>query len=68
MRKDPNEWTNLAHNSKYAEVIAEHKKFLPKANRQPAPGSKNRILLYDKGKVNWQGDDIAADAPIPGLD
>jgi len=27
--KDPWEWTNLAKQSKYAEVIKEHKKWLP---------------------------------------
>ena len=68
MRKDPNEWANLAKDPKYGKVINRHKKFLPEINRKPAPGSKNRILLYDNGKVNWQGDDIASDAPIPGLD
>ena len=68
MRKDPNEWTNLAYDSKFAGVIAEHKKFLPKANRQPAPGSRARILTYVKGKVVWQGEEIKPNAPIPGLD
>ena len=68
MRKDPNEWTNLAHDSKYAEVITEHKNFLPKSNRQPAPGSRARILTYVKGKVVWQGEEIKPNAPIPGLD
>ena len=68
MRKDPNEWTNLAHDSKFASVIAEHKKFLPKSNRQPAPGSRARILTYVKGKVVWQGEEIKPKDPIPGLD
>ena len=68
MRKDSNEWDNLAHDSKYSQVIAEHKKFLPKSNRQPAPGSRARILTYVKGKVVWQGEEIKPNAPIPGLD
>ena len=68
MRKDSNEWDNLAHDSKDADVIAEHKKFLPTANRQPAPGSRARILTYVNGKVVWQGEEIKPNAPIPGLD
>jgi choline-sulfatase len=30
--KDPNEWTNLAGDTKYASVIAEHAKWIPKVN------------------------------------
>jgi arylsulfatase A-like enzyme len=68
MRKDPNEWNNLANNPKHAKVIARHKKFLPKNNRKPAPNSKHRILLYNNGKANWQGSDIDPEAPIPGIE
>jgi len=68
MRKDPNEWNNLAHDSKYAEVIAQHKKYLPKENRMPAPGSRSRILTYKDGKVIWQGEEVKPNDPIPGLD
>ena len=31
--KDPWEWTNLARQSKYADVIAEHKKWLPTSEK-----------------------------------
>ncbi|MEC9081773.1 MAG: sulfatase [Verrucomicrobiota bacterium] len=68
MRKDPNEWNNLANNPKHAKVIARHKKFLPKKNRKPAPNSKHRILLYKNGKANWQGTDIDPTTPIPGIE
>ena len=68
MRKDPNEWNNLAHDSKYAEVIAQHKKYLPKENRMPAPGSRSRILTYKDGKVIWQGEEVKPNDPIPGLE
>ena len=68
MRKDPNEWTNLASDPKLAKVIARHKQFLPKINRKPALGSKHRILLYDNGQVNWQGEQVKPTDPIPGLD
>ena len=68
MRKDPNEWENLARNPKFAEVIKEHQAFLPKINRKPAPGSSHRILTYEEnGKVIWQGSPVAPDEPIPGL-
>ena len=67
MRKDPNEWTNLASNPEYADVIAAHKKWIPKDNRKPAPGSAKRILVYEDGKANWEGKDILDDDPIPEL-
>jgi arylsulfatase A-like enzyme len=67
MRNDPNEWTNLIGNAKHAKVAAEHHKWLPKINRQPAPGSQHRILIYKDGKANWQGEDIGADEPIPEI-
>ena len=68
MRKDPNEWHNLAGDKKYFDIIAAHKKYLPKNNRPPAPNSRARILTYNKGKVIWQGEEIGPKAPIPGLD
>jgi len=68
MRNDPNEWHNLAKAPKFAKVINRHKKFLPKINRKPAPGSKHRILTYQNGKVIWQGEQVKPTDPIPGLD
>jgi arylsulfatase A-like enzyme len=67
MRRDPNEWHNLAGESKYADVISEHRQWLPKASAKPAPGSKHRILIYENGKVNWEGEDVGSDDPIPEL-
>ncbi len=67
MREDPNEWHNLAASPDLAGVIATHRRFLPKQNRKPAPGSRHRILIYEKGKVIWQGKEIGKNAPIPGL-
>jgi arylsulfatase A-like enzyme len=67
MRKDPNEWTNLAGDPKYADVIAEHRKWLPKTSAKPAPGSRSRILTYDNGKVVWEGVEVGPDDPIPEL-
>lgn len=67
MKADPNEWTNLAGEEKYSEVIAEHRKFIPKENRKPAEGSSHRILIYEDGKVNWEGKDIPEGAPVPEI-
>ena len=65
MVNDPNEWTNLAGDPKYADVIAEHKKWMPTGDLPPAPNSASRILIYENGKVNWEGEDIPEGAPIP---
>jgi len=67
MVNDPNEWTNLASDPKYADVLEEHRKFIPKGDLPPAPNSKNRILIYEDGKVNWEGNDVGADDPIPEI-
>ncbi len=66
MQADPNEWTNLAGDAEYAEVIEEHKRWLPES-KPPAEGSKIRLLLYEDGKVNWEGEDVPEGAPIPEL-
>ncbi|MCD6049834.1 MAG: betC 2 [Verrucomicrobia bacterium] len=67
MKADPNEWTNLAGDKKYAQVIAEHKKWLPKIDLPPAKGSANRVLTYDKatGDFVWEGKTYKKDAAIP---
>ena len=65
MRKDPNEWTNLAAHPEYAHIIREHRKWLPKTNVKPAPGSKSRILTYIDGKAVWQGAEIGPSDPVP---
>ncbi len=67
MRADPAEWTNLAGDKQFAGVIREHRRWLPKVNAPPAPGSKIRILIYRDGKANWEGEDIPPGAPIPEL-
>lgn len=45
-KRDPGEHINLAKNPDYAEVIAEHKKWLPKQDALPA------------GKETWKGDKL----------
>ncbi|MBD3267111.1 sulfatase-like hydrolase/transferase [bacterium] len=39
-KNDPLEWKNLAGDAQYADVIAEHKKWLPKVNVPNAPRKK----------------------------
>jgi arylsulfatase A-like enzyme len=65
MNKDPNEWTNLAADSDYDDVLRDHRKWIPKSSARPAPGSRSRILIYKDGKANWEGKDIGSNDPIP---
>jgi arylsulfatase A-like enzyme len=67
MVADPNEWNNLASNKQYIDVIREHRRWLPKSVK-PAKGSAARILIYENGKVNWEGEDIEEGAPVPELE
>ena len=67
MRKDPNEWDNLAGDPQYAEIVREHRRWLPKTSAKPAPGSRARILIYEDGKANWEGRDIGPKDPIPEI-
>jgi choline-sulfatase len=67
IESDPHEWKNLAQDPKYAAIQVEHRRFLPKVNAKPAPGSKHRILIYEDGKANWEGSDIGEAEPIPEL-
>jgi arylsulfatase A-like enzyme len=67
MRKDPNEWKNLAGDKNFADILKEHKQWLPKNDAPPAPGSAHRILIYEDGKANWEGEDISEDAAIPEI-
>ncbi len=67
MQADPNEWTNLAGDDKYADVIEDMRRWLPESSKKPVPGSASRILIYENGVANWEGEDIGADEPIPEL-
>ena len=67
VQADPNEWKNLAGDPQSAAVKADLAKWVPKVNKQPVPGSAQRILLYDAatGVVNWEGKDVGGQDPIP---
>jgi arylsulfatase A-like enzyme len=67
MQADPNEWKNLAADAQFADVKRDLAKWLPKTSAKPAPGSAHRILTYDPitGEVNWEGQPVGKDEPIP---
>ena len=65
MVADPNEFTNLANYNRYAATKLELRKQLPKINKKPVPGSANRILIYENGVANWEGENIGPNDPIP---
>jgi arylsulfatase A-like enzyme len=67
MRKDPNEWHNLADDPEMAAVLDEHRRWLPRKSAKPAPGSRHRILTYDDGVVVWEGEGIGLDDPVPEI-
>ena len=67
MQDDPNEWTNLAAHPKYAEVIKQHRRWLPTIDRELVPDSAARVLTYDKetDTAIWEGTTIKRSDPIP---
>ncbi|GIX03278.1 MAG: choline-sulfatase [Planctomycetaceae bacterium] len=64
---DPHEWHNLATRSDLAPVLAAHRRWLPRLDAPPAPGSEHRILTYDPAtdEALWEGKLIRRDDPIP---
>jgi arylsulfatase A-like enzyme len=58
---DPNEWTNLAGDPSYATVIREHRRWLPKVNAPPVPGSRVRVVELRDGIPYWEGAPIIPD-------
>jgi arylsulfatase A-like enzyme len=70
VRKDPNEWSNLAHVDGHASVKKGLAKWLPEVDRPAAPGSALRVLTFDpKTKaVTWEGKPVKSSDPIPEVD
>jgi choline-sulfatase len=70
LRKDPNEWTNLAKRPEFGAVKADLAKWLPRGDRPPVPGSALRVLTYDAktGAITWEGKPIKPTDPIPEID
>uniref|UniRef100_A0A7C4LKK3 DUF4976 domain-containing protein n=1 Tax=Schlesneria paludicola TaxID=360056 RepID=A0A7C4LKK3_9PLAN len=67
LQHDPREWNNLAHDPAFAAVLAEHRRWLPKLDVPPAPGSADRVLTYDAAtdEAVWEGRPIRRTDPIP---
>jgi len=67
MQADPDEWTNLASEPTLAGVMAEHRRWLPKVDVPPAPGSAHRVLTYEPvtDEAIWEGTTVRRDDPIP---
>ena len=65
LNKDPNEFHNLASDAQYFDVIQAHQKWLPRTNLRPVAGSANRVLIYENGTANWEGEDISPEDAIP---
>jgi arylsulfatase A-like enzyme len=67
IQADPDELTNLAGRPESADVIREHRRWIPEVDVKPAPGSHSRILTYENGQPNWEGEDIEPGEPIPEI-
>jgi choline-sulfatase len=67
LQSDPQEWTNLIHQAELAEIIADHKKWLPRIDVPPAPNSASRVLTYDAttDEAVWEGTVVRRTDPIP---
>ncbi|MDX2037130.1 MAG: sulfatase [Isosphaeraceae bacterium] len=64
---DPHEWTNLAGRPESAGALAEHRRFLPRIDREPARGSAQRVLTYDPTTdiAVWEGKPVRRTDSIP---
>lgn len=64
---DPDELTNLAGQARYVDILAEHRRWLPRVDLPPAPGSASRVLTYDPETDEgvWEGEIIRRSDPIP---
>jgi arylsulfatase A-like enzyme len=67
LQADPHEWRNLSGERGSAATKARLAQWLPKINKRPVPGSRNRILTYDPitEEVVWEGKPIGKTDPIP---
>ena len=67
LQADPHEWRNLSAEPSLAEVLAEHRRWLPKVDVPPAPGSAHRVLTYDPAsdEAIWEGSTVRRGDSIP---
>jgi len=58
LEADPEEWTNLAGDPYYEPIKAGLRRWLPKDDLPPAPGSRHRVLTFDGETAVWEGEPI----------
>ena len=60
LRNDPNEWTNVISRTAYVDLKRDLARWLPAKSAPPAPGSRDRILTYDRktGEAVWENKPI----------
>lgn len=70
LKADPNEWTNLADDPRYADQKSKLAAMLPKIDRPAVPGSAHRVLTYDPatGAIIWEGEPVKPGDPIPEVE
>jgi len=58
---------NLALDPRHAGTLAEHRRWLPRVDAPPAPGSAHRVLTYDPATdlAEWEGQPVRRDDAIP---
>ncbi len=64
---DPHAWTSLAGHPSHVAVLEQHRRWLPRIDAPPAPGSSDRVLTYDpeSDEAIWEGRPVRRDDPIP---
>lgn len=62
---DPDEWHNLAADPRFARVLRNHKRWLPKVNVPPVAGSAARLLTRENGVWLWEGKPIRREEKEP---
>ena len=67
MVNDPREWNNLIGEARFANVVEEHRKWIPQVESSPAKNSAMRLLTYDAAtdEAVWEGKVVRRSDPIP---
>lgn len=67
LETDQHEWQNRINDPELADVVAEHRRWLPRTEAVHAPGSQHRILTYDPktDTAVWEGQPVKRTDPIP---
>jgi len=70
LRADPREWRNLAEEPGMEGVRERLAFWLPRVDRSAVPGSRHRVLTYDRasGRVTWEGEVVGDGDPVPELE